>query len=400
MNQSPDILWIKSRMPGLIQDGSNVVTQGLLRSVPEAVPIDLLCLELTGREADFAASNRGRFRRCEVAVPDNSGSVLWRAACRIAYEVLSHATTTPRSVFYETGRRARQSLEGLLRATPYRRIVAEYYTISRLLEPIASRTTLILQDADHVTLAMQAAEASPAAAAALRYRAWQMRRCFARDLGGIDRLVTLSRHDRMAFESLGLRNVRSVSVPMPPPPASGPDLSGSRIVFLGSVDYLPNLQGLGWFVDRVLPRIVAEMPETRLMVIGGGREAVSRRFTTNDHVDWVGWVPMDRVASLFADAALAVAPMWFGTGVKTKVLDLIWQGLPVVATTIAGRGTPAEHGGALVADTPEDFAAAVLGLLRSRERRIETRRSAWEILLAHHASPEALDTTYRTLLGE
>lgn len=387
-------------MPGLIQDGSNVVTQGLLSSVPESCVIDLLCCRITGREQTHAAAQPGRFRRIEIARPDNAGSLPRRLAYRAAYSLLSHAMRTPRGVYYETGRAIRRSLDRMLDETQYDRIVAEYYCTARLLAPDAGRATLVLQDADHVTLDIQATkEPSLLARLDLRYRAAQMRSYLARELGAIDRLVTLSEHDRMAYERLGLRNVRSVSVPMPPLPTAAPDLSGQAIVFLGSVDYLPNRDGLEWFLHHVFPLVRREIPGARLKVIGGGRGAAYDDLARIDGVDLVGWVPMQDIDAHFDDVALTVAPLWLGTGVKTKVLDLMWKGLPVVGTTIAGRGTPAEHGGAVTADTPEAFAAGVVELLSSRPRRVACRESAWDLLTENHICPAALDRTFQTIMG-
>ena len=84
---------------------------------------------------------------------------------------------------------------------------------------------------------------------------------------------------------------------------------------------------------------------------------------------------------------------------KVKVLDMMWHGLPVVSTALASRGTPAEHGGALIADTPAAFAEAVCELLGSRARRLELQGASQKLLLERHASPAARASVARKLLG-
>ena len=400
MKASANLLWIKSRMPGLVADGSSMVSQGLISSIPAKYAIDLMCSRITGREESFAAASPGRFRRIEVTQPDNSGSLLQRLAYRIGYTTRSHLSRTPRSVFYQTGRRTRRGLALMLEQQNYDRVIAEYYGLARLLAPVADRATLVLHDADHISLDIQAEkESSLPNRLGLRYRAAQMRAYLARELGAIDRLVTLSSYDCAAFEALGLHNVRSIAVPMPPLPASAPDLTGTAIVFLGSVDYLPNRDGLEWFVADVLPLVRRSMPSVRLKVIGTARGPAAARLARSEGVEFTGWVSTAEMDRHLAESALTVAPIRLGTGVKTKVLELMWKGLPVVSTTIASRGTPAENGGAIIADTPDAFASATVELLSSLERRIRCRDAAWDLLRRDHVSEESHRRTFETLMG-
>ena len=173
---SNDILWIKSRMPGVVQDGSSLVSTGLVSCLQDDHDIDLLCLRMTSREEAQAADPSCLFRSVFVADTDNAGWLARRIACRLSYTVRSELTSTPRSVFYESGRRARAMLERILAERRYRRIIAEYYTVAPLLEGLESQTSLILHDADHLTLDLEARqEPSLPRRAWLRHRAAQMR---------------------------------------------------------------------------------------------------------------------------------------------------------------------------------------------------------------------------------
>ena len=131
---SNDILWIKSRMPGVVQDGSSLVSTGLVSCLQDDHAIDLLCLRMTSREEAQAADPSCPFRSVFVADTDNAGGLARRIACRLSYTLRSELTSTPRSVFYESGRRARAMLERILSSRRYRRIIAEYYTVAPLLD--------------------------------------------------------------------------------------------------------------------------------------------------------------------------------------------------------------------------------------------------------------------------
>ena len=113
----------------------------------------------------------------------------------------------------------------------------------------------------------------------------------------------------------------------------------------------------------------------------------------------MGRIPQEDFAQALGSATLGIAPIRLGTGVKVKVLDMMWHGLPVVSTSLASRGTPAEHGGALIADTPDAFAEAVCQLLGSRARRLELQGAAEKLLFERHASAAARACAARKLLG-
>jgi glycosyltransferase involved in cell wall biosynthesis len=145
----------------------------------------------------------------------------------------------------------------------------------------------------------------------------------------------------------------------PAAPASEP-----RIVFTGKLDWQPNVMGLQWFCRHVLPRVLAEMPQTRFDVVGMNPVAdvlALRQPAVQIHPN----VPS--VLPFLHGARVAVVPVHVGSGTRLKALEAMAAGRPVVGTTVglAGLGLqPGVH--AEVVDDPTQMAAAVLTLLRDR----------------------------------
>ena len=393
---SNDILWIKSRMPGLVTDGSSLVSTGLISCLQNDHAIDLLCLRMTCREEAQAAERSCPFRNVFVADTDNSGGLARRIGYRLGYSLRSELTATPRSVFYESGRRARALLERVLAERRYRRIIAEYYTVAPLLAGLESQTSLVLHDVDHLTIELEASqESSLPRLAWLYHRAAHMRAFVERVGPRFASVLTLTPFDRQAYEACGIVRIESLDVPLPDLPAQLPTLEGESIVFLGSIDYAPNRDALAWFLADIFPAVLKRYPAARVQVFGGGKRGGLR----SPNVDFFGLVPQGEFARALGGAALGIAPIRLGTGVKVKVLDMMWHGLPVVSTSLASRGTPAEHGAGLIADTPAAFAEAVCELLGSRARRLELQGAAQKLLFERHASPAARACVARKLLG-
>ena len=133
------------------------------------------------------------------------------------------------------------------------------------------------------------------------------------------------------------------------------------ILFLGNFENLANRDGLRWLVQEVWPRVQKEEPNLKLYVAGNA--------LTPEHCpEGKNIVLLGKVAELgdaFAARRVFVGPIRFGTGIITKNMLSMANGLPVVTTTVGGEGLQLvneEH--ALIADTPEAFAAAILRLHR------------------------------------
>ena len=126
----------------------------------------------------------------------------------------------------------------------------------------------------------------------------------------------------------------------------------SSVVFTGGLDYLPNEIAIRWYADEVASRMGAS-PQFRLTVIGQCPEVLRSRLES-PAIRFLGYV--DDIGSELERHRAFVAPMVEGTGVKTKVLEAMAAGLPVVTTPAGVRGLSLEHGvHCLIAETGEDF---------------------------------------------
>lgn len=138
-------------------------------------------------------------------------------------------------------------------------------------------------------------------------------------------------------------------------------------LFVGHFHHAPNRDGLEWFVRAVWPSIVASYPEATLTVIGTYAPASVIDLGSRPGVRVLGYVPdldphLDR-------AALVVAPLRYGAGMKGKVTDAMAAGVPVVTTSVGAQGLDIVSGThALIADEAEAFSRAVCDLFADPDR--------------------------------
>ncbi len=161
------------------------------------------------------------------------------------------------------------------------------------------------------------------------------------------------------------------------------------VVFMGRMDYFPNVQAMTWFCTQVLPTIQAQSPKAKLTIVGANPTRAVRDLAKRPGVSVTGTVP--DVRPFVRGAAVAVAPLSVARGTQNKILEAMALGVPVVASDLAGRGfdaTPEEH--FLTAASAEDFAAQTLRLLgdaAERRRYAEAGRARME---DHHSWAAAM----------
>jgi sugar transferase (PEP-CTERM/EpsH1 system associated) len=149
-----------------------------------------------------------------------------------------------------------------------------------------------------------------------------------------------------------------------------PRMPEKALVFTGTMDFRPNVDAVLWFARQVLPRVRTEMPGVRFFVVGQRPHRRLDSLQSDPAITLTGWVRDPR--PYIAQAAVYVAPLRIGGGTRLKLLEAMAMGKPVVATSLGAEGYPVTDGRELLlADTPEDFATTVLGLLRAPERRAE-----------------------------
>jgi len=176
------------------------------------------------------------------------------------------------------------------------------------------------------------------------------------------------------------------------PEISRPDVAEQdEIVFSGNLEYHPNVEAVRWFRNEIWPRV---RHLTRWRLIGRSPEAVAKIVSGDDRIILKGAVD-DAVAEI-AQAKIAVVPLRSGSGTRFKILEAWAAARAVVSTTIGAEGLGARDGEhLLIADTAEEFAAAIERLLKDDALRSRLGESGRALYLERFTWPAA----WKTLAG-
>lgn len=172
------------------------------------------------------------------------------------------------------------------------------------------------------------------------------------------------------------------------------------LVMTGLMLYRPNIDGAVYFVHEILPRILAQRPDTVFYIVGAGATDELKRLASR-HVVVTDTVP--DVRPYVDDAAAFVVPLRMGGGTRLKVLEGLSMEKAVVSTSLGCEGIDVVHGEhLLVADGPQAFADAVLKVTADAElaarlgrqgRALVEERYRWESVV------ERLEGFYDGLLA-
>lgn len=218
----------------------------------------------------------------------------------------------------------------------------------------------------------------------LRHLARRLRRCELEALGDVDAIVPVTLEDAKTYRALGATAPVHVA-PVGIETSAHPDRSGEgdprTLVFLGSLDWRPNLEAASWFLEAVWPRIRRAVPEARFHVGGSNPPAGLAERLRRDGVRFLGRVP--DAHDFLASGSAMVVPLLSGGGIRVKVLEAMALGVPVVSTHLGASGIGArEEEEILIADGPEELAAACAALLENRDRAVAVGRAGRRRILA------------------
>jgi glycosyltransferase involved in cell wall biosynthesis len=219
---------------------------------------------------------------------------------------------------------------------------------------------------------------------------WQRMKRFEQDAcSRFDGIITVSEEDaRIHREDMGLANVLGTAptgvdidyfTALPRTPAAKP-----TVIFVGSMDWMANVDAVHFFVADVWPQVRHILPEARFQIVGRQPPASIRALAdTATGIEVTGTVP--DVRPYMRQAHAMVVPLRIGGGTRLKIFEAMAAQLPVISTHIGAEGLPVSHGRhLLLANASADIAQAVIEVITTPALADNLRTHAFnEMALPH-----------------
>ena len=152
------------------------------------------------------------------------------------------------------------------------------------------------------------------------------------------------------------------------------------LAFVGSMDWLANIDGVTWFVNEVLPLIRRQRPDCSLGIIGRSPPPSIQALAENDSRIFVTGTVPDIRPNLWG-SSVSIVPLRIGGGTRLKIYESMAARVPVVSTRVGAEGlelNPPDTG--RLADSAQEFAEACLELLDNPPERQRIAQCAWQMV--------------------
>ncbi len=203
-------------------------------------------------------------------------------------------------------------------------------------------------------------------------------------LNRADHVLTVSEQDRDAFAKF-VDPSRITVIPTGVDvdyfrPSPELEETPNSLVFSGAMDWMPNEDGILYFIHEILPIIKRDIPEISLCVVGRDPSRKLRDLASSlPSIQVTGRV--EDIRPFVQRGAVYVVPLRIGGGPRLKIFEAMAMGKAVVSTTIGAEGLPLNPGeDVILADQPQEFADATVALLKYPLRRVQMGGAARELV--------------------
>ena len=280
----------------------------------------------------------------------------------------------------------------LLQTQPYNVVLMEGIYLAPYLAAIrkyAPQTPVFMRthNIEHIIWQRLAnEERNPLKGLYLKILAKQFKAYEERMLPLFDGIVPISPIDAVELRRMGCKQkmfVLPAGVDTGSFPFSMPDTqSKPTLFFIGSLDWLPNRQGLVWLMNEVLHIEKKTLPDVQLFIAGRNAPADFLQIQSNG-VTIVGEVP-DAI-NFMKEHTIMVVPLFSGSGMRVKIIEAMALGKPIIATSIAAEGIAYTDGeNLLIADTPEVFAQNIITFLKNTDYCKQISLNARNFAIQNH----------------
>lgn len=390
MTADRNILYVTSYAPSTERPRAWNILRGLARHFR----ISLVCQVRSEAERERALAMRDYAAPVEpIMLPR------WRSWMNC---ILRLPTTTPLRAAYFHNRQARRAIERRLSISKIDLIHVEHMMAAHLVADLTgvTRSFDTLDSITRLQRKILANARNPIQRLLSIEELFKLRRYEPALVRKFDAVLTSTELDR---EAIGIPDIRvvpnGVDLDYYQPVGDEPD--ADAILFYGRLSYVANADAIGYFLDEVFPAILRLRPSTKLSIVG---PSAPKRVVqaASDCITVAGRV--DDVRGYIGRASVVVCPVRFAVGTQNKVLEPMAMGVPVVGTNEAIAGMQVEpERDLLVADTPEEFAKAVVRLLEDGELRTLIARHGTEYVQNHHDWRPIVDDLagfYRDLMAK
>lgn len=380
------ILWVCPTFLHPTTRGGQIRTLGMLREMHRRHEIHFAALQRPEDGEEGVARSTDFCSRCYPVLhhpPEARSAAFYAQAVRGVFSGMPLAVSRWRS------EALRRQVSQLLNAQRFDHLVCDFLAAAPNI-PAMERATLFQHNVETVIWErLRDQAANPLHRLVFRYEASRMLAYERAMCRAAAQVVAVSEEDAGRMRALfGIPHISAVPTGVDldffaPPAKLAEGAPITDLVFSGSMNWAPNVDGVTYFCEAILPLILAREPGCRVTIVGRTPPpAITKLAESHPNVSVTGTVP--DIRPYLWGAKVCIVPLRIGGGTRLKVYEAMAARVPVVSTSVGAEGLPVTHGeNVVLADDPRSFAEACLELLADGAKRQSLSRKAYELAAAH-----------------
>ncbi len=195
-----------------------------------------------------------------------------------------------------------------------------------------------------------------------------------------DAVACITEEDKRFFRENGCRKpIIDLPFGITPEPLEHVEVEECSLFHIGSMDWMPNEEGVRWFLEKVWPRVHKELPQVRLYL--AGRKMPQDLMNLDiEGVSIIGEVP--DAMYFIGSKQINIVPLLSGSGIRVKIIEAMSAGKTVITTSVGARGIRYRDGeDLLIADTPEEFVEQIRRCVEDQDFCSQVGRNAYNLIV-------------------
>ena len=202
----------------------------------------------------------------------------------------------------------------------------------------------------------------------IKFLASRLRKCELNVLNEIEALIPITNVDEATFRSEGFKKpmlTLPMSLDIEEYPINSKVQPEMCLFHLGSMDWLPNLEGVRWFLDNCWEEIHKLIPGLKLFLAG---RSFPDDIVAKNYPNTFCEGRIEKAVSYMSDKQIMIVPLHSGSGMRVKIIQGMALGKTIISTTIGAEGIPIENEkNILIADSPQEFITQVKRCMENPE---------------------------------
>lgn len=398
------ILFITNLLPYPTDNGGKIKTYNTLKILSKKNDIDLMCFyekesDLEGKHHLYDLCNNIDCIKKPITTSTNINYMM-----KLAIKNL--LSSMPLVVYKYMDKQFKDIMESRLDDNDYDVIYVDHLQLAGYLKYINKNKKIYILDEHNAESTIMYRQVSQSKNFIKKlyfyYEYKRLRRFESKVLRSVDKTIVLSQEDKNTLKEISnIDNSKFIQIPIPIEinyiKNNGlNDKNHYNILFLGTLSWFPNSQGIDWFIDKVVPLMEKEDFNYTLYVVGKDpSESLILKSKNNSNIIVTGFV--DDVNEYIEKCDFMVVPLFVGSGMRVKILEAMGKNIPVISTTIGCEGIEVkENENILIANDEEQFIDSIKNITNNdiyKKLRVNARQ-----LFKEKYSVEALENLYSEVI--